>query len=101
MAMSGRQAERFIYRGLLLIWIVPVCGLSLWPARAWFASKSADPHADRAALLAFLERGYPLAAFVLAALTALALAAFVPRRHSTGRLRLILARGALVGATTL
>ena len=78
-----------------------VCGLSLWPARAWFASKSADPHADRAALLSFLERGYPLAALALAALTGLALAAFVPRRHSSGRLRPILARGALVGATTL
>ncbi len=99
--MSGRQAERLIYRGLLLIFIVTVFGLSLWPARTWFASKSADPHADRAALLAFLERGYPLAALALAALTGLALAGFVPRRHSSGRLRPILARGALVGATTL
>jgi lysophospholipase L1-like esterase len=99
--MSGRQAERLIYRGLLLIFIVTVLGLSLWPAQTWFAGKSADPHADRAALLAFLERGYPLAALALAALTGLALAGVVPRRHSSGRLRPILARGALVGATTL
>ena len=92
MAMNGRQAERLIYRGLLLIMIVTVSGLSLWPAQTWFASKSADPHAHCAVLLSFLEQGYPLAALALAALTGLALAGFVSRRHSSGRIRPILAR---------
>ena len=81
--------------------IVAGCGWSLSTARAWFASQAADSHAERAAGLAFLERVYPLAAFALVTLTCSALAALVRLRRSRRRLRPILARGTLVGATTL
>jgi lysophospholipase L1-like esterase len=56
---------------------------------------------SRAALLSDLELGYPLLALGLLVLTGLAAAALVFGRRLPRRARSILARGTLVGATTL
>src|SRR5262249_49727237 len=55
----------------------------------------------RAGLLSTLELAYPLLVLGLAVLTGLAAVGLVCRRRSPGRIRSALARGVLVGATTL